>query len=295
MGYRHIDNLYKSQDMLLFRECYALEKIHGTSAHVDWRDGRLRFFAGGCKHDLFVSLFDEADLSAKFAALGHAGVTIYGEQYGGKQQGMTKRYGPVAKFIAFEAKVGDSWLAVPQAADLAASLGIEFVYYARIPTDLAALDAERDAPSAQAKRNGVEGDQPREGIVIRPLIELTKNNGARIMAKHKRADERETKTQREVTPEAFAVLTAADEIAAEWVTPTRLQHVLDAMAAAGQTASGPEDTGAVIRAMREDVMREGAGEFVPSKEALAAIGKATAVLFKARVMSALLAMHGSPK
>jgi hypothetical protein len=30
MGYLHIDNLYKSQDILLFKRCYALEKIHGT-------------------------------------------------------------------------------------------------------------------------------------------------------------------------------------------------------------------------------------------------------------------------
>ena len=29
MGYQHIDNLYKNQSILMFRECYALEKIHG--------------------------------------------------------------------------------------------------------------------------------------------------------------------------------------------------------------------------------------------------------------------------
>src|SRR5690348_10996218 len=34
MGYLHIGNLYKTQDLLLFRECYALEKVHGTSAHI---------------------------------------------------------------------------------------------------------------------------------------------------------------------------------------------------------------------------------------------------------------------
>lgn len=39
MSYMHIDNLYKSQTLLMFRECYALEKIHGTSAHVMWKDG----------------------------------------------------------------------------------------------------------------------------------------------------------------------------------------------------------------------------------------------------------------
>jgi len=32
MGYLNIDNLYKAQEVLMFRECYAMEKIHGTSA-----------------------------------------------------------------------------------------------------------------------------------------------------------------------------------------------------------------------------------------------------------------------
>ena len=34
MAYMHIDNLYKNQEVLLFKECYAMEKIHGTSAHI---------------------------------------------------------------------------------------------------------------------------------------------------------------------------------------------------------------------------------------------------------------------
>lgn len=34
MGYLHIDNLYKAQEILAFRTCFALEKIHGTSANV---------------------------------------------------------------------------------------------------------------------------------------------------------------------------------------------------------------------------------------------------------------------
>ncbi len=45
MSYLHIDNLYRSQDILLFRECYALEKIHGTSAHVAYHNGEVKFFS----------------------------------------------------------------------------------------------------------------------------------------------------------------------------------------------------------------------------------------------------------
>ncbi len=47
MGYRKIPNLYKDADILLFKDCFASEKVHGTSAHVSWKDGKVNFFAGG--------------------------------------------------------------------------------------------------------------------------------------------------------------------------------------------------------------------------------------------------------
>jgi hypothetical protein len=37
MAYLHIENLYKARDIMLFRECYAMEKIHGTSAKQNTR------------------------------------------------------------------------------------------------------------------------------------------------------------------------------------------------------------------------------------------------------------------
>ena len=80
MGYMHIENLYRpiAQSILLFREVYALEKVHGTSAHIAWRtvDGntQLSFFAGGESHANFVALFDAAALTQTFTALGHPDV-----------------------------------------------------------------------------------------------------------------------------------------------------------------------------------------------------------------------------
>ena len=47
MGYLHIPNLYKAQEILMFKRCYALEKIHGTSAHIAWDGNHIRFFSGG--------------------------------------------------------------------------------------------------------------------------------------------------------------------------------------------------------------------------------------------------------
>ena len=76
VGYLHIDNLYKAQDILLFRQCYALEKIHGTSAHIGWADGALRLFSGGESYERFVALFDQTALTAAFA-----------ERYGSSEAG----------------------------------------------------------------------------------------------------------------------------------------------------------------------------------------------------------------
>jgi hypothetical protein len=283
VGYLHIANLYKSQDILLFRECYALEKIHGTSAHVEWRDDRVWFSAGGESHARFVALFDEASLTAKFIDIGAPRVTVFGEAYGGKQQGQSRRYGKDLRFVAFDVLVGDSWLVVPAALDVVVRLGLEFVDFVKIPTEPAAIDAERDYPSTQARRNGVEGHQTREGVVLRPLIEVIKNNGERVIAKHKRDDERETKTPRKVVdPAQLEVLTAATRIADEWVTATRLSHVLDKVG-----HCGIERTQDVIAAMVEDVMREGAGELVDSREARQAIGRKAAEMFHARLKAAL--------
>jgi RNA ligase len=276
MSYAHIQNLYKDQTILLFRECYALEKIHGTSAHISWRENQLHFSSGGEKHSNFLTLFDQEQLREKFLSLGHPQVVVFGEAYGGKCQRQSWRYGDKLRFVAFEVKIGDCWLAVPSAHEIATLLGLEFVHYTKVSTDLACLDAERDAPSEQAKRNGVEGDKPREGVVLRPLIELTANDGTRIVAKHKRAEERETATPREVVaPEKLAILTRADEIAEEWTTPTRLEHVLDKLG--NVSIDRMRD---VIAAMTEDILREGSGEIVDSKEARQAIGRKTAALFK---------------
>lgn len=289
MGYLHINNLYRDQRILLFRECYALEKVHGTSAHVRWADDRMTLSSGGESADRFASLFDIEEGSRRFRELGHPTVVVYGEAYGGSQQKQAWRYGKNLRFVAFDVMIGGTWLTVPSAADVCEKLGVRFVAYEKVSTDLAALDAERDRPSTEAQRNGVEGDQPREGVVLRPLLELvtpTPDRQERIICKHKRAEERETATAREVVPGRLEMLTKADEIADEWVTPTRLAHVLDKIEVGG-VAVGIERTRDVISAMIEDVVREAGDEIVASKEAKGAIGKKAASLFHAKLKAAL--------
>ena len=276
MAYMHINNLYKSRNILLFKECYAMEKIHGTSAHVGWKDGKLFFFAGGCDHLQFIQLFNHDELTAKFSEMKHDSVIVYGEAYGGKLQGMKATYGDQLRFVAFEVKIGDSWLAVPQAENVARSLGLEFVYWQQIPTTLDALDAARDADSVQAIRNGMGAGKKREGVVLRPLIEVTTNNGGRVIAKYKRDDFQETKTPRSLKQADLQLITDAQAIADEWVTDMRLAHVLDKFPQPWDITQ----TGKVIDAMVEDVERESENEITKSKAARAMIAKKTATMFK---------------
>ena len=293
MGYQKIKNLYQDTRILeICKEVFALEKVHGTSAHVAWDCRDVRFFSGGAKHADFAALFDAEDLAARFAALGHGEncpVTVYGEAYGGKMQKMSEVYGKELRFIVFEVSIGGTWLAVPDAANVADKMSLEFVPYERGPATLEWVDAQRDLPSRIAKRRGLGDNKVGEGVVLRPLIELTASNGARIMAKHKTPGFRETKKPREVDAERLEVLANARAIAEEWVIPNRLEHVLDQIRASVTAGEDPgiEHTGEVVRAMLRDVKAESEGEVEWSREAERAVGTTAANLFKAHLRDAI--------
>jgi hypothetical protein len=291
MSYMDIDNLYKNQDILMLKECYAMEKIHGTSAHISWQSGnnpenpeppQLTFFSGGAKHEAFIKLFDQAKLTSAFMAMDRPEITIYGEAYGGKEQGMSHTYGKELKFIVFDIKIGHSWLNVPAAEKLANDLELEFVSYEKVPTTIEALDAQRDLPSVQAVRNGILEPKKREGVVLRPLIELKKNNGERIIAKHKAAEFQERKSQpkADISPEQLKILEDAKAIAEEWAVPVRLTHILQHFAEDNKREPQIEDMGVLLKGMVEDIEKEAAGEIVISKEARKAISKKTSEMLR---------------
>ena len=272
------------------KECYALEKLHGTSADVTWKANpsnksqrQLVFHSGGESHNKFVALFDTEKLTAALNELGldpDKDLTIYGEAYGGSCQKMSETYGPQLKFAVFDIQIGDCWLDVQKASDLTKQLGLEFVHFEKVSTDLASLDAQRDANSVQAVRNGITEPKKREGVVLRPLFEIRLNDreeaGHRLIAKHKGDDFKETTTARPVVdPAKMAVLDDANKIAEEWVTATRLQHVLDKLP--GHCMEKMRDT---IAAMQADVKREGEGEIVWSEGVAKSIGKKTVDMYK---------------
>jgi len=282
MGYIHIYNLYKDQSILLFKECYALEKIHGTSAHIHWNGDTktLTFFGGGEKSYRFEALFDVEFLRKKFEGVKHD-VTIYGEAYGGEQQKMAETYGPRLKFIAFDVMTDKVWKNVPEAEHFCKNvLNLDFVDYVKISTDLEALDAERDRESMQAVRNDMGHGRKREGIVVRPLFECLLNFNKRVIAKHKCKEFQETKTEKRPQEDFYLqVLTEAKEIADEWVTEQRLEHI-------SQKFTEPlmlKDMKRIIAAMILDIYREAKGEIVESKTVENAIAKSTVDLFRKKL------------
>lgn len=299
MGYRHIENLYKNQTILMFKKIIAMEKVHGTSAHltfhffdniqpssdydicIDGRYCKLGYYSGGEKYDNFIKLFNSEDLATKFLQLGiNTSITVYGEAYGGKQQGMSETYGKELRFVAFEVQIGENFVDVPYANIICDKLGLEFVHWEIIDADPDLIDKLANAPSVQAKRNGVENPKlPREGVVLRPLQEFQMPRGGRIMAKHKNEIYKEREhAPRLKNPDELKMLEDAKLIADEWVNDMRLIHVLDKLRASNNEID-EKLMNIVIKAMVEDVYREANGEIVESKAVQKAIGKRTATLY----------------
>lgn len=286
MGYLKIKNLYKDQTILLFKECYALEKVHGSSAHISFNDKKLGFFSGGESHERFVSIFNQDFLLSKIKELfpfEDAKCVVFGEVYGAKCQGMRETYGNDLKFIAFDVKIGEKWLNVPDAFDIVSKLELEFVPYKKINTDLTQIDNEKDADSEVAIRRGMGAGKKREGVVLRPLVEFTLNNGERVIAKHRRDEFRETKSPRPVLdPGVQKVLDDAIAVAEEFATPMRLQHVLSKI-----PNHSISDMPLIINKMIEDINLEEKDEFVPSKEVNKQISSKTAKMYKDYLKSSL--------
>ena len=304
MGYASISNLYADTRILEQPECYALEKIHGSSAHLHYvpaggdpapgsrgtrlatDDATLVMFSGA-QQPAFEKLFNTGHLLNVFGLMG-VPVKVHGEIYGGKVQNGTWRYGPELRFVVFDVNYNGEWLTIPEAEAVTKLLGLEFVHYVRIPTQLPLIDAMRDATSEQAIRNGVTTkDGPfirREGVVLRPIEEKPDYRGDRICAKHKRAEERETKTIREVNTEKIALKQAAREIAEEWVTENRIKN---ARSHHSETEWVLTNMRNLIRYVHDDVYKEAGSELTQTPETSKELCSVAAKLIKQSFENAL--------
>lgn len=278
MSYMKIPNLYRVKDLFAnFSRLYASEKVHGTSAHLSYKPAipetvcidtgeaaavgeevrpampaQLTLFSGGADHAAFARLWTPEqvlDIMDKLASFKQP-VTIYGEAYGGKMQGMRETYGEELRFIVFEVKVGDTWLNVDKAFGVANYLGMEFVPFKLIEGTPEAIEAAMMEPSVVAVRRGITEPKLREGVVLRPMEEFTMNNGARVIAKHKHPSFAENAKPRTL---ADPDLDAPEEkLAEDYCTAMRFGHVLDKFT----EPKGPESISKFIDAFKADCLAE---------------------------------------
>ena len=119
---------------------------------------------------------------------------------------------------------------------------------------------------------------------------MTKNNGERIIAKHKRSEfaERGSPKLDDLDPTRRVLMESAEAIAEEWVTPVRMEHVIDRLISYRENKDVEiKDTGSIIALMVEDVTREAAGEIVDNPHVRKAISSKAAKMFKNKLKSVL--------
>lgn len=287
MGFMHIIPLYKYPNFFkLYDLIYAMEKIHGTSTWITYEANcdYLKYHSGGETGERFKSLFDDQYLKTELEKLSKENkwrkIKIHGECYGNKNQAMSKTYGEELKFIVFDVNVNGNFLDIPKAEQIAKNLGMEFVDYVIGPNTPDWIEEQSNRFSVQAEKNGCGNDKHREGVVVRPLIESTFEDGKRAIAKHKNAFFWEITTRRPLG-ERVKILENDLEIVEEWVTLERFKHVTD------RVLQDKEDKTIVlsdikkfIELMVEDVKREGEGEIVWSLLVEKGIKKKTGIMFK---------------
>lgn len=287
MGYLKIKNLHKDSTMLsLFKEIYVMEKIHGTSTHITYKNGELRFFKGGIGGQFtFEQLFNKEKLLKSFEDLGHDSVIVYGEAYGGSTQKMSKTYGQDLKFIAFEVQIGDYWLSTDKAYNVVQKLDLDFVQFVRCEATEERVNYWRDKESEQAIRNGMGSGHIREGIVIRPIVEVLHSNGGRFIAKHKSAKFSEHKTPMPLDPDRQEKFNDAKDFAEEFVVPMRIRHVIDKIKSENDKFEmDMKFTKDVIVETVADVLAEEGDRITWSLQIEKAIGRQAVLIFKKMVL-----------
>ncbi len=263
--YPHLEALYRVPELRHFRTVIATEKIHGTNARIGWIDGTLR--VGGRNEELtetntnfglynWVMANKDAWIERLRETFDAANAVVYGEWYGPKiQKGVN--YGAEKQFRAFDVRVNDVLLDWDDYQAVCVRLNVSMaplVYQG--PYDENAFLDLRHRISVVGQLAGVDDPENTwEGIVVRPPIMVRSKRGEWVMAKFKDEAFEERKSLKK-TPLSPVDTAEADAFAAEWVTPMRLEHVLQQAREQGVAGDSMRDMGHVLRLMAEDVRRE---------------------------------------
>ena len=165
------------------------EKVDGTNIRIMFHGGTVTF--GGKTDRASIP----ADLTNNMAASSYASpsrlasvfgddatVCLYGEGYGTKIQKVGALYSPTQDFVLFDVRVGDLWLSRENVADVGEKIGADVVPSIGRGSLKEAVALVRDGFSSRW------GDFAAEGIVARPVVELRRRTGERVITKIKHRD-----------------------------------------------------------------------------------------------------------
>lgn len=277
--YPHIENIDEIPQVFDLPEVIVTEKIHGSGMRIGVIDGRLRI--GGRKLEFmdirpdtreglcFIQWVLATGLDKKVveAFAGHD-VILFGEWHG---SGTPKKNWPQVQkginyikgndFRVFDAKVDGKYVAQDDVAGWAAKAGLKTmpVLYRGKP-DQKIFDSLIDTMSKLGEENGiVDPENTIEGIVVRPNEFLWNPDRSPVMAKYKVgkwAERASAQKHHKTQPKKKVVVAGAEDLAKDFVTDTRLDHILDQL----REANIPIDKsamGEVMKRMGQDIKREG--------------------------------------
>lgn len=279
--YPHIENIDNIPSIFDVSDILITEKVHGSAMRIGIVDGRLRI--GGRKLEFqniapeskdgqgFVSWVIDTGLEKRMreAFTGHD-VILYGEWHGSGtpskgwpqiQKGI--RYLKGNDFRVFDIKLDGKYLPQDQVAGWASKVGLKTmpILYKGKP-DQKIFDSLIDTMSKVGEENGiVDAENTIEGIVIRPNEMQWDAKRVPIMAKYKVGKWAEraslAKHPNRTKPKEKVEIPGAKEFAEEFVTQTRLEHVLDQLKEANLPIE-MRSLGEVMKRMGQDIKREGA-------------------------------------
>ncbi len=165
------------------------EKVDGTNIRVIYDDGAITFQGKTDRASIPAHLVNALNANdsldpCRFAEVfdDDGSVCLYGEGYGAKIQKGGGNYRPDQGFVLFDVRVGPWWLKRSDVEDIATRLGLDFVPIIGTGTLSTMVDKVRDGFSS------IWGDFQAEGIVARPIVELTTRSGHRLITKIKCKD-----------------------------------------------------------------------------------------------------------
>lgn len=279
--YPHIENLDEMPKIFDLPEVVVTEKVHGSSARIAVIEGALHI--GGRKLEFtdirpdtreglcFVQWVLDTGLDKRMLeTFAGQDVVLYGEWHG---SGTPKKNWPQVqkgiKYIKgndlriFDVKVGGKYVPFDDIKTWTAKVGLKtmpVLYRGRPDNDV--FYSLVDTMSKVGEENGiVDPENTIEGIVIRPPELIWDEKGNVIMAKlkiGKWAERASEQKNPKMQPKPRAVIPGAEEFAKEFVTDTRMDHIMDQLREEGKPPDR-SSMGDVMRLMGQDVKREGAG------------------------------------